>query len=96
MAIVNLQAMLNLEDVDQVIALLQQNNWDESVMAISSLSHFQAAASAFYAQEMHNQERRPRAESEFPMDEGHEEVRPPMQFQEGSFLTVLKHFGQNN
>jgi len=42
---------------------------------------------------MHNQERRPRAESGFPMDEGHEEVRPPMQFQEGRFLTVFKHFG---
>ena len=31
MSIVNLQAMLNVEDVDQVIKLLQENNWDESV-----------------------------------------------------------------
>jgi len=30
MSIVNLQAMLNIEDIDQVIQLLKQNNWDES------------------------------------------------------------------
>ena len=39
MSIVNLQAMLNIEDLDQVIELLKQNNWDES-----------SAANAFYAQ----------------------------------------------
>jgi hypothetical protein len=32
MAIVNLQAMLGLDDdVDQVIGLLERNNWDETV-----------------------------------------------------------------
>lgn len=31
MAIVNVQAILNIEDVDKVIELLEQNNWDESV-----------------------------------------------------------------
>lgn len=38
LAIMNLQAILNLEDMDLVIQLLEQNNWDES-----------AAASAYYA-----------------------------------------------
>lgn len=41
MAIVNLQAMLQIEDIDQVIKLLQDNNWDES-----------QAASAHMAQQM--------------------------------------------
>ena len=31
MAIVNLQAIIGEDDVDKVIALLEQNNWDESV-----------------------------------------------------------------
>ena len=31
MAILNLQAILGMDDVDKVIELLQQNNWDESV-----------------------------------------------------------------
>jgi hypothetical protein len=31
MAIVNLQAIINCEDVDKVIELLEQNDWDESV-----------------------------------------------------------------
>ena len=31
MAIINLQAMLNIEDLDTAIALLEQNNWDEAV-----------------------------------------------------------------
>jgi len=31
MAIVNLQAMLGEDDVDKVIKLLQENNWDETV-----------------------------------------------------------------
>lgn len=39
MAIVNLQAMLNIEDIDKVIKLLEENNWDES-----------QAASAHFAQ----------------------------------------------
>lgn len=43
-AIDNLSAMLNTEDVDKVIELLQQNNWDES-----------AAAQAFYAREAHEE-----------------------------------------
>lgn len=38
MAIDNLQAILGEDDVDKVIELLQQNQWDES-----------AAAQAFYA-----------------------------------------------
>ncbi len=39
MAIVNLQAIINEEDVDKIITLLQQNDWDESVsQVISSLS----------------------------------------------------------
>jgi hypothetical protein len=33
MAIMNLQAMLNIEDIDRVIELLQQNDWDESQAA---------------------------------------------------------------
>jgi len=41
MAIMNVQAMLNIEDIDKVIQLLEQNNWDES-----------QAASAHYAQQM--------------------------------------------
>jgi hypothetical protein len=31
LAIVNLQAMLGEDDVDKVIKLLQDNNWDETV-----------------------------------------------------------------
>jgi hypothetical protein len=30
-SIVNLQAILNIDDMDVVIKLLQENNWDESV-----------------------------------------------------------------
>lgn len=30
-AIMNLQAMLDIEDTGKVIELLEQNNWDESV-----------------------------------------------------------------
>ena len=57
MAIDNLSAILNTQDVDQVIELLQQNNWDES-----------AAAQAFYARQAQNemnqeQQRRPAAMS---------------------------------
>jgi hypothetical protein len=48
MAIVNLQAILNIEDVDKIIELLEHNNWDESVILLMS-KHYQAAASAFYA-----------------------------------------------
>ena len=44
MAIENLSAILGVEDVDKVIELLQQNNWDES-----------AAAQAFYAQQAHQE-----------------------------------------
>ena len=33
MAIDNLSAMLNTENVDEVIELLQQNNWDEQAAA---------------------------------------------------------------
>ena len=39
MAIMNLQAMLNIEDMDQVIKLLEQNNWSET-----------DAANTYYAQ----------------------------------------------
>jgi UBA-like domain len=31
LAIMNLQAILNLDDMDIVIQLLEHNNWDESV-----------------------------------------------------------------
>ena len=48
MAIDNLSAMLNTENVDEVIELLQQNNWDE-----------QAAAQAFYAKQAQNDMNRP-------------------------------------
>ena len=41
MAIVNLQAMLNTDDIEKVIELLEQNGYDESL-----------AASAFFAQQM--------------------------------------------
>jgi hypothetical protein len=30
MAVMNLSAMLNIEDLDAVIKLLEENNWDES------------------------------------------------------------------
>ena len=43
MAIDNLCAMLDTQDVDQVIELLQQNNWDEA-----------NAAQAFYAKQARN------------------------------------------
>jgi hypothetical protein len=39
MAIVNLQAILNIEDVDKVIELLEQNNWDETVIIYHYLVH---------------------------------------------------------
>jgi hypothetical protein len=32
---VNLQAILNIDDMDVVIKLLQENNWDESVSRAS-------------------------------------------------------------
>ena len=41
MAIVNLQAMLNTEDLGKCIELLEQNDYDESL-----------AASAYYANQM--------------------------------------------
>ncbi len=41
MAICNLQAMLDIEDLDQVIKLLEQNNWDEG-----------QAANAYFAQQV--------------------------------------------
>lgn len=34
-SIVNLQAILNIDDMDVVIKLLQENNWDESVRRAS-------------------------------------------------------------
>lgn len=30
MAVMNLSAMLNIDDLDKVIKLLEDNNWDES------------------------------------------------------------------
>ena len=39
MAVMNLSAMLNIEDLDRVIKLLEENDWDES-----------KAANAFMAQ----------------------------------------------
>eukprot|EP00347_Sterkiella_histriomuscorum_P016338 403353573 len=85
MAIVNLQAMLNLEDVDKIIGLLEQNNWDEAQAAI-----------AFYAQEMHSQERQGRASQnnrqsmydDQMMDDGDDRnnVRAPMQFQQEQLI----------
>lgn len=33
MAVMNLSAMLNIEDLDKVIKLLEENNWDESQAA---------------------------------------------------------------
>ena len=30
MAVMNLSAMLNIDDLDKVIKLLEENNWDES------------------------------------------------------------------
>ena len=39
MAVTNLQAIINIEEIDLIIQLLEQNNWDES-----------QAASAFLAQ----------------------------------------------
>lgn len=37
-AIENLRAMLDTEDVDLLIELLQQNNWDESLAASAFLA----------------------------------------------------------
>lgn len=31
LAIMNLQAILDLDNVDKLVSLLEQNNWDESV-----------------------------------------------------------------
>lgn len=33
MAVMNLSAMLNIDDLDRVIKLLEENNWDESQAA---------------------------------------------------------------
>ena len=33
MAVMNLSAMLNIDDLDRVIKLLEENNWDESLAA---------------------------------------------------------------
>ena len=33
MAVMNLSAMLNIDDLDKVIKLLEENNWDESQAA---------------------------------------------------------------
>ena len=41
MALTNLQAIINIEDVDLAITLLEQNGWDESL-----------AASAYMAQQV--------------------------------------------
>ena len=46
MAIDNLCAILNTQDVDQVIELLQSNNWDEA-----------NAAQAYYANQAQNMPR---------------------------------------
>jgi len=43
-AVENLSIILGLDDVDKVIELLQQNNWDES-----------QAAQAYYARQAHEQ-----------------------------------------
>jgi protein subunit release factor A len=33
LALINLQAMLNIDDMDKLISLLEQNDWDESKAA---------------------------------------------------------------
>ena len=38
MAIINLQAMLNTDDLDKVIKLLEKSNWDESLAASTYFS----------------------------------------------------------
>ncbi|CDW77100.1 fas-associated factor 1 [Stylonychia lemnae] len=77
MAILNLQAILNVDDVDIVIKLLEQNNWDETT-----------AASAFYAQQINDQQRnsRPRNDSNFYQEEDDTGVRAPMQFQQEQLI----------
>ena len=87
MAIENLSAILNVDDVDKVIELLQQNNWDES-----------AAAQAYYAQqaqqEMNQQPMRPAAaaglnqsiqtnDDEYMAENG---VRRPIEYQEDQLV----------
>jgi hypothetical protein len=47
-AIENLSAMTNSDDMDLIIELLQQNNWDESL-----------AASAFFAHQVATPQRAP-------------------------------------
>lgn len=48
MAIMNLQAMLDIDDMDKIIQLLEQNGWDE---AQAANAHFaQQVASGDHAQ----------------------------------------------
>lgn len=39
MAVLNLQAMLNIEDFDKVLELLEENNWDETAAASQHMAH---------------------------------------------------------
>ena len=41
LAVINLQAMLNIEDMSKIFELLEQNDWDES-----------KAAGAFFSRQM--------------------------------------------
>ena len=66
MAVMNLSAMLNIEDLDRVIKLLEENDWDES-----------KAANAFMAQQIASSDTRGQtANEEHKFDE--DGVRAPI------------------
>eukprot|EP00349_Pseudokeronopsis_sp_Brazil_P008230 CAMPEP_0202965578 /NCGR_PEP_ID=MMETSP1396-20130829/9502_1 /ASSEMBLY_ACC=CAM_ASM_000872 /TAXON_ID= /ORGANISM="Pseudokeronopsis sp., Strain Brazil" /LENGTH=72 /DNA_ID=CAMNT_0049688331 /DNA_START=82 /DNA_END=300 /DNA_ORIENTATION=+ len=70
----NLQAMLNIENIDEVIELLERNNWDES-----------AAACNYYAKEVQQQNRPPASQSHHQASahqDYDDQVRAPMQFRQ--------------
>jgi len=49
----NLQAMLNVDDIDKVITLLEQNNWDEAQAANAHFAQVAARGDNPYERE-HN------------------------------------------
>ena len=62
MAVINLQAMINIDDMDRIFNLLEENDWDEG-----------KAASAFFAKQMAATGVRPEQEEELKDD-----VRAPI------------------
>jgi hypothetical protein len=64
-AVMNLQAMLNIDDMDKLLQLLEQNDWDES-----------KAANHFLAQQMQATGGLPQRNEE--MLDHHDDVRAPI------------------